>query len=136
MNVIETHVSQRTLIPHMGCISDNFDNIAMARPPLPNFKYNLLHQKLTLLNCCIEEQLNNSMNEIEDYVSDSDSDTPLYLSDEEKEEKEEDVIHKPKGRGILNWSGWFLAGTTIPCWIPITKDKNIMTVIVIVEINK
>lgn len=121
--MIETHVARHTLLPHMGCITDNFDNISIARPPLPTFRYNLLHQKLTLLNCCIEEQLNNSSN---DDLFSTDSDSILYYSDEEK--VEEEVIHKPEGHGILNWSGWFLTGTSIPCWIPITKDKNILTV--------
>lgn len=42
----------------------------------------------------------------------------------------EEILHKPSGHGILNWSGWFLTGTSIPCWIPITKDKNILTVFI------
>ena len=127
VTVIETYYEHHKLLPHLGCVADNFDNISIARPPLPTFQYNLLHQKLTLLNCCIEEQRNNS-NAEEDLSSDSDS--PLYFSDEEKEVNPEEILHKPSGHGILNWSGWFLTGTSIPCWIPITKDKNILTVFI------
>ena len=59
VTVIETYYEHHKLLPHLGCVADNFDNISIARPPLPTFQYNLLHQKLTLLNCCIEEQRNN-----------------------------------------------------------------------------
>lgn len=123
VTVIETHYEHHKLLPHLGCISDSFDNISYSRPPLPTFQYNLLHQKLTLLNCCIEEQLNNE--NAEDIFA-TDSDSPLYYSDDEKEVEKQ--FHKPEGKGILNWSGWFLTGTSIPCWIPITKDKTILTV--------
>ena len=60
VSVGESHYESLTLLPHMGCVVDNFGNISRARPPLPSFQFNLLHQKLSLLNCCIEEKLNNS----------------------------------------------------------------------------
>lgn len=161
---MEYHYEQLKLLPHLGCVLDNFDNISICRPPLPSFQYNLLHQKLTVLNCCIEERTNNSRyvngdmtprfeecssdSEIS-YFSDSEevSDHGIMESlelpdqtervdesnsmenerDEQSEKKEKGLV-KPEGKGILNWSGWFLAGTEIPCFIPITKDKNILTV--------
>lgn len=161
---MEYHYEQLKLLPHLGCVLDNFDNISICRPPLPSFQYNLLHQKLTVLNCCIEERTNNSRyvngdmtpgfeecssdSEIS-YFSDSEevSDHGIMESlelpdqtervdesnsmenerDEQSEKKEKGLV-KPEGKGILNWSGWFLAGTDIPCFIPITKDKNILTV--------
>ena len=58
VSVVESHYESLTLLPHMGCVVDNFGNISRARPPLPSFQFNLLHQKLSLLNCCIEEKLN------------------------------------------------------------------------------
>ena len=97
--------------------------IASLRPPLPTFQYNLLQQKLMLLNCCVEELRNNS-----DEDSDEDSDdSPLFFSDSEDEEAS--FVHHPHGKGILNWSGWFLGGSDVPCWLPITRDKAILTVV-------
>ena len=119
VTIIEFHFEQKKLLPHLGCLVDNADNIASLRPPLPSFQFNLLHQKLTLLNCCIEELRNNRRKEADD-------DSPLFFSDSEGEE--EAFVHNPHGKGVLNWSGWFLGGTDEPCWLPITKDKAILTV--------
>lgn len=38
-------------------------------------------------------------------------------------------VKVPLGKGIYNWSGWYLLGSHEPCWIPITKDKDILTVL-------
>ena len=119
VTIIEFHFEQKKLLPHLGCLVDNADNIASLRPPLPSFQFNLLHQKLTLLNCCIEELRNNRRKEADD-------DSPLFFSDSEGEE--EAFVHHPHGKGVLNWSGWFLGGADEPCWLPITKDKAILTV--------
>ena len=153
VSVVEYHYEQLKLLPHMGCILDHKDSICVNRPPLPSFQYTLLHQKLTMLNCCIEERANNSRYITDDeslgyeecssdsevtYFSDSEDESEVIETDQvssvereetDSNEKEEDYV-KPEGRGILNWSGWFLAGTDIPCFIPITKDKNILTVII------
>lgn len=232
VSVIEFHYEQLKLLPHLGCILDNYDNISTHRPPLPSFQYNLLHQKLTVLNCCIEERRNNSRyhststmhdsnqnhsNEKEVIEKDMNKNDSTYMnetttttttnanvnantnanantssnhtshdfdlrqcvqgdsiyndecnqllgeenssdseisffSDSEATPRHDEsndtpatstnfILHhrhtlsatpehpaKPEGKGILNWSGWFLVGTDIPCFIPITKDKDILTV--------
>ena len=105
-----------------------------------------------MLNCCIEERVNNSRYLTDDspdfeecssdseisYFTDSDDEhesevieTESLPSREGDETDSKDSFVKPEGKGILNWSGWFLAGTDIPCFIPITKDKNIFTVIIL-----
>ena len=127
VTIVEFHFEQKRLLPHLSCIVDNEDNISSLRPPLPTFQYNLLHQKLMLLNCCVEELRNNCCDE------DSD-DSPLFFSDSEDEE--EPFVHHPHGKGILNWSGWFLGGSDVPCWLPITKDKAILTVVKVAKIDK
>ena len=60
VTIVEFHFEQKRLLPHLGCVVDNADNIAALRPPLPTFQYNLLQQKLMLLNCCVEELRNNN----------------------------------------------------------------------------
>ena len=191
VSVIEFHYEQQKLLPHLGCVLDNFDNICLNRPPLPSFQYNLLHQKLTVLNCCIEEKRNNSRYHTtvekdtdegrthgdsfydergeNDYLGEensSDSEISFFSDSEATPRMEENsnytspppqsqsqsqlqsqshhrhslsasIDHpiKPEGKGILNWSGWYLVGTTIPCFIPITKDKDILTVCTYLHID-
>ena len=154
--VVECHYTQISLLPHLDCVLDASDNICRARPPLPSLRYNLLHQKLTLLNCCIEERKNNTHNVDE---SESDDDDPIYFDENEEpmdppedgyaiasanqlsEEKGssspdfnasvDPPVKVPLGKGIYNWSGWHLLGSHEPCWIPITKDKDILTVVLL-----
>ena len=145
--VVECHYTQISLLPHLDCVLDASDNICRARPPLPSLRYNLLHQKLTLLNCCIEERKNNTYNVDE---SESDDDDPIYFDENEEPTGEfvasaksmpedsfsspdsnssvDPSVKVPLGKGIYNWSGWYLLGSHEPCWIPITKDKDILTV--------
>ena len=205
--VVECHYTQTSLLPHLDCVLDSTDNVCRARPPLPSLQYNLLHQKLSLLNCCIEEKRNNAHS---DDLSESDDDDPIYfdqyqtpLTDESlspnpqtpsiepaipptngpssldtretssldtrespsvsthespsvsahespsyptpqpssaapdsprgssssaRAESAAPSVKVPLGKGIYNWSGWYLLGSHEPCWIPITKDKDILTV--------
>ena len=74
--VVECHYTQTSLLPHLDCVLDSTDNVCRARPPLPSLQYNLLHQKLSLLNCCIEEKRNNAHS---DDLSESDDDDPIYF---------------------------------------------------------
>lgn len=197
--VVECHYTQTSLLPHLDCVLDSTDNVCRARPPLPSLQYNLLHQKLSLLNCCIEEKRNNAHS---DDLSESDDDDPIYFdqyqtpitddslspnpqtpsiepvlaptNEDRSTETNEDhstetngvpstdtndspshpapqpsspapdsprdsasdpraepavpSVKVPLGKGIYNWSGWYLLGSHEPCWIPITKDKDILTV--------
>lgn len=127
VTIVEFHFEQKRLLPHLGCVVDNADNIASLRPPLPTFQYNLLQQKLMLLNCCVEELRNNNEEGSEKGSEEDSDDSPLFFSDSEDEE--ESFVHHPHGKGILNWSGWFLGGSDVPCWLPITRDKAILTVV-------
>lgn len=127
VTIVEFHFEQKRLLPHLGCVVDNADNIASLRPPLPTFQYNLLQQKLMLLNCCVEELRNNNEEGGEKDSEEDSDDSPLFFSDSEDEE--ESFVHHPHGKGILNWSGWFLGGSDVPCWLPITRDKAILTVV-------
>ena len=221
--VVECHYTQTSLLPHLDCVLDSTDNVCRARPPLPSLQYNLLHQKLSLLNCCIEEKRNNAHS---DDLSESDDDDPIYFdqyqtpitddslspnpqtpsiepdlsptnevpstetnevpsmdtnevpstetsgvpstetsgvpstdthdspsqpihtslshptpqpsstapdsprdsSSDPRAEPAVPSVKVPLGKGIYNWSGWYLLGSHEPCWIPITKDKDILTV--------
>lgn len=197
--VVECHYTQTSLLPHLDCVLDSTDNVCRARPPLPSLQYNLLHQKLSLLNCCIEEKRNNAHSED---LSESDDDDPIYFdqyqtpitddspspnpqtpsiepvltptnevpsmetnevpptdthespsqpahaspsqpnpqpsstapdsprdsSSDTRADPAVPSVKVPLGKGIYNWSGWYLLGSHEPCWIPITKDKDILTV--------
>lgn len=202
--VVECHYTQASLLPHLDCVLDSTDNVCRSRPPLPSLQYNLLHQKLSLLNCCIEDKRNNAHSED---LSESDDDDPIYFDQYQTPITDDSLspspqtpspdpsipqtggvaassptedssavnpqpslasptvpaaptvpavpaapgspvspvspraapsdaapepaapsVKVPLGKGIYNWSGWYLLGSHEPSWIPITKDKDILTV--------
>ncbi len=97
-------------------------------PCIPNLGMCLLHQKLQMLNCCIEQKIKRESKQNE--VKNNDSDDEFYDCNEEQsnDDNNEPIISsKPEGRLSKCGDLKLLNNELEPLYIPITQDPTPMT---------